>query len=123
MGDVNVWKQFSEFKVSLRNSSCSKLTFSFFNDNGIASDSVEWLSQNTSGAGWNYNWGSDWDGASTSSIASTQSSEAIRTYIPMQQSRGTYLQAQMVHTSAGEEMLIQSVGVTGRVFNSSKTTR
>ena len=123
MGDVNVWKQFSEFKVSLRNSSCSKLTFSFFNDNGIASDSVEWLSQNTSGAGWNYNWGSDWDGASTSSIASTQSSEAIRTYIPMQQSRGTFLQAQLVHLSAAEEMLIQSVGITGRVFGSTKTTR
>lgn len=123
MGDVNVWKQFSEFKVSLRSQSVSGLTFQFFGDSGLASESVSWASQTAQSGGWDYNWGADWDGASTASTAFTQGAEQIRTYVPLQQARGTWLQAQMVHQSAAEEMVVQSLGVTARGMNSTKTTR
>lgn len=122
LGDVNVWKQFSEFKVSLRSGLTTKMTFSFRCDNALGASSTDWATQ-YSGTGWGYNFGASWGGASTSSIFETQGSESIRTYIPLNQSRGTFIQADVTHTVAGEDMIIQSFGFSGRMINSTKTTR
>lgn len=123
-GDINKWKQWQEFKVTLRNNSCSKLLMRFYNDNGIASDSTTWLSQNSSSQGWGYNWGNSWGGGhSTASESTTGSAEQIRTLIPLAQHRGTYLQAQIEHSSAGEELVIQGFGFQVKTTPSVKTTR
>jgi hypothetical protein len=122
LGDVNKAKHFSEFKVTMRSGLTSKMTFSFRCDNQLASESTTWTTQYT-GNGWGFNWGAAWGGASTTSIFETQGSETIRTYVPLNQSRGTFIQAEIQHSVAGEDLIMQAFGFTGRIINSTKTVR
>jgi hypothetical protein len=122
LGDVNKWKHFADFKVSLRSGLTTKMTFSFRCDNALGASSTDWATQ-YSGNGWGFNWAASWGGTSTSSIFETQGSESIRTYIPLNQSRGTFIQADVSHSVAGEDMIIQSFGFSGRMISSTKTTR
>ena len=118
-GDSSVWKQFSEFQVGYRNaSSMTKAVITFMNDTYDGSAETTWLSQIQTGGWGDLPWGSfPWgleDG--TNIVYESGSAQRIRLYVPLDVSRGTFIQARIVHTSAAEAMMIQSLAYTARAY-------
>lgn len=118
-GDSSVWKQFSEFQIGYRNSSAiTRAIISFSTDSIDGSTETTWLSQTQSG-GWGdlpwgqFPWGLE-DG--TNIVYESGSAQRIRLYVPLEVSRGTFIQARIQHTSAAEAIMIQSMAYTARVY-------
>lgn len=118
-GDSSIWKQFSEFQIGYRNaSSITKAIISFMNDTYDGSAETTWLSLTQSGGWGDLPWGSfQWgleDG--TNIVYETGSAQRIRLYVPLDVSRGTFIQARIQHTSAAEALMIQSMAYTARAY-------
>lgn len=118
-GDSSKWKQFSEFQCQFRNTiSASSINVSFLNDSIPGSASVDWSTASVSG-GWgdlpwgNFPWGLE-DGINA--VYSTNSAQILRTYIPMEVSRGTFIQARLLHNTAAENIMIQEMAYTAREY-------
>lgn len=122
LGDVARWKQFSEFIVTFRNKSASALTLSFASDSALSSIDTTWAQSTATQSGWGFSWGSLWGGESIDSVLTTQGSQAARIYIPLEASRGTFIQALITHSVAAESFELQSVSYTARAY-SSRTTK
>lgn len=124
-GDSSVWKQFSEFQVGYRNSSSmTKAVISFMNDSVSGSAETSWTSQIQS-FGWGdlpwgaFAWGLE-DGINV--VYESGAAQRIRLYVPLDVSRGTFIQVRIQHTSAAEAIMIQSMAYTARVY-SQRVTR
>ncbi len=118
-GDSSVWKQFSEFQIGYRNSSSmTKAVISFLNDTYDGSSETTWLSQTQTGGWGDLPWGSFLWGLEdgTNIVYESGSAQRIRLYVPLDVSRGTFIQARIQHTSAAEAVMIQSLAYTARVY-------
>ena len=118
-GDSSIWKQFSEFQIGYRNSSSmTKAIISFLNDVYDGSAETTWLSLTQNGGWGDLPWGSfQWgleDG--TNIVYESGSAQRIRLYVPLDVSRGTFIQARIQHTSAAEAIMIQSMAYTARAY-------
>lgn len=114
LGDPTVWKMFSDVRLAFRNRATSKLTLSFETDSR-SSDATTWTSIST-GFGWGYNWGSEWGGPSIATVYPTQSAQECRVLVPLDTSRGMYLQTTVSHSRAAESFELQALSVTSRPF-------
>ncbi len=124
-GQVSVWKQFSEFQATYRNSSSiSRLVVNFISDSQSGTVDTEWSSSATS-AGWgnepwgNFPWGLE-EGIDT--VYSSTQAQPIRLYIPLEIQRGTFLQCVLTHAVAAESIMLQSIALTARAYGQ-RTTR
>ncbi len=118
-GDSSLWKQYSEFQIGYRNAAAlTKAVISFLNDTYDGSAETTWLSQTQNGGWGDLPWGSfQWgleDG--TNIVYESGSAQRIRLYVPLDVSRGTFIQARIQHTSAAEAIMIQSMAYTARVY-------
>ena len=120
-GQVNRAKQFSQFQVHLRDADISVLSMNFAGDTFGASQTVPWDSV-TAGAGQS-GWGSspwglfDWGlDQGIDLIYTTQPAPIIRVYVPSFAQRSTFIQAMLVHATAGERLEIQEIGYTVRGY-------
>jgi len=115
LGDSTVWKQFSDVRLAFRNkSSASALTFGFQTDDKTSND-TEWEAASVL-SGWGNNWGSEWGGQSIATVYTTQASQEARVYVPLDTSRGTFLQIAVTHEKAAESIELQALSVTARTF-------
>lgn len=116
LGDATVWKQYSDVRLAFRNrGSASRLTFTFEGDARSTADTV-WEAAEV-GRGWGVGpWGEEWGGPSIQTVYTTQGSQTARVYVPLEASRGTYLQTTIAHERAAESFEIQSLSVTARPY-------
>lgn len=114
LGDATVWKMFSDVRVAFRNRATTRLRFTFDSDSRTA-DETPWEAT-SEGNGWGYSWGSEWGGASIATIYQTQASQEARVWVPLETSRGTYLQTTIAHERAAESFEMQSLSITSRPF-------
>lgn len=120
-GQVNRSKQFSQFQVHLRDSNASLFAITFSGDTFGASETVNWdatLAGNSQ-AGWGgapwglFPWGLD---QGINLTYTTQPAPIVRTYVPRFAQRSTFIQALLVHATAGERLGIQEIGYTVRGY-------
>ena len=111
LGSVSTIKRFAECSLSFRQDSVSILTSKFLTDSVSGSSEVIWLNPIQIGWGleqWGtFQWG-DSQGIKTSYI--TIPNRNLRTYVPIEAQRATYIQLEAVHTVAAESMNIQNIG-------------
>ncbi len=123
-GTMSDLKQFSELQGDFRNKgSCTSLKIFFVSDS-VSSGLTDWESTiQTQGWGegpWGlFEWG-DEDGINLP--FETTSSQPLRTYIPIETQRGTYIQANMTHAVAAQNIMLQNVAFTSRIYKQ-RTTR
>lgn len=118
-GDSSRWKQYSEFQIGYRNAAAlTKAVISFMNDTYDGSAETTWLSQTQNGGWGDLPWGSFLWGLEdgTNIVYESSSAQRIRLYVPLDVSRGTFIQARIQHTSAAEAVMIQSLAYTARVY-------
>lgn len=117
-GDISRFKQYSEFSLSLRNQSVNRITLSFSNDSAAGSSAIEWINplvvSGWGSAPWGgFGWGQQ---EGIANVYTTQAAPIVRTYVPLETSRGTYIQAIISHDSAAEDLSIQSLSYTVRAY-------
>lgn len=114
LGDPTVWKMYSDVRLAFRNRATSRLLLSFDTDSRSSSQ-TSWESI-TTGFGWGFNWGSEWGGPSIQTVYPTQGAQECRVLVPMDTSRGTYLQTTITHERAAESFELQALSITARPF-------
>lgn len=125
-GDTSRWKQFSEYKTSFRNNAaCSRMSTYFLTDDVPGSEATEWESVSAASTG---GWGDlPWGGfpwgleEGTNAVFETNASQPMRLYIPLEAQRGTFIQAHMEHSSAAENIAMQSIAYTARIYGQRTT--
>jgi hypothetical protein len=124
-GDGSRWKQYSEFQSSFRNgAACTAADIYFVTDSVGGSELTQWTAQVT-GEGWGnapwgqFPWGQE-DGINAQ--YETNAAQILRTYVPLEASRATYIQAHIEHNRAAENLMMQSMAYTARVYGQ-RTTR
>jgi hypothetical protein len=124
-GEVSRLKQFSEFQATFRNqASMSRMTVSFITDAIFGSQDTDWQS-NSVNLGWgfepwgNFPWGLE-DGINVQ--FETTPVQILRTYIPLEAQRATYIQVNMRHAVAAENLMMQAIAYTARPYGQ-RTTR
>lgn len=124
-GEMSRWKQFSEYQASFRNSAaCTAMDVYFITDSIGGSESTEWETS-VSNEGWGnapwgqFPWGQE-DGIAAQ--YETNSAQSLRIYVPLEASRAQYIQAHMTHNRAAENIMIQSLAYTARIYGQ-RTTR
>jgi hypothetical protein len=124
-GEVSRMKQFSEFQATFRNqASMSRMTVSFVTDAVFGTIDTDWQSTATN-LGWGYEpWGNfPWgleDGINVQ--FETTPVQILRTYIPLEAQRATYIQVNMRHAVAAENLMMQALAYTARAYGQ-RTTR
>lgn len=97
--EVTKLKQYSTAQVHFRNDkSCSSLFIRFGNDSVKNSAGVIWVSE-------------IYAGASSARELLSANAKVLRTYVPLDASVGTWIQADFVHQISCEPLEVQSVGV------------
>lgn len=125
-GDTSVWKQFSEFKATFRNNvACTRMDTYFLTDDTVVTETTEWEAEaSASTGGWGelpwgqFPWGLE---GGTSAIYETSAAQAMRLYIPLDGQRGTFIQAHMVHSNSAENIALQSIAYTARIYGQRTT--
>jgi hypothetical protein len=115
-GDITQMKQFWQFNVHFRDFSCSELGLQFFTEDWGGTDTTTWTSvaQQT---GWGYGWGtSPWGGTTIDASYTTGQAQPCVTLIPVEASRASFIQAQLIHNRAGESMDLQAYGYSARAY-------
>jgi len=124
-GEISRLKQFSEFQADFRNdAACSRAEVFFITDSVPGSTSTTWIGA-VSNDGWgNASWGQfSWgQEEGINSQYETNPASILRTYVPMDVSRGTFIQVDLTHASAAENLLLQSMAFTARIY-AQRTTR
>lgn len=119
-GQTNRMKQFAQMTVRARDNSISAMEVSFTNDSFGGSESTLWRADNVStNLGWGlFPWGFDaWGQAyGTNLNFQTTQSTPIRLYVPLFSQRGSFIQAVLTHTTAGEPLNIQAIGFQVRGY-------
>jgi len=113
------WKQFSEFQIHFRNvQAMSRMICSFINDSTSGSAETTWTNQSGSGGWGDLPWGDfPWGLEEGINLQfDTSPAQIMRTYIPLNASRGTFIKAYLIHSAAAENMLIQAMAYTARVY-------
>ena len=126
-GLVGRMKQFAQMQIHLRDESISSLRISFAGALYGGSDFVDWTASAAGGGsgGWGdepwgfFPWGLE-DGIDNQ--YGTQAAAPIRTYVPIQQQRTTYVQPVLEHFNAGEALNIQAIAFAVRSYGE-RTTR
>jgi hypothetical protein len=122
-GTVSNLKQFPELQMSFRNrQSCSNLSLYFVNDS-TSTGPTAWVTETSTGGWGSLPWGSfPWgleDGIELP--FETSSSQPMRTYIPLEVQRGTYIQANITHKEAAQNIMIQNMAFTFRMYKQRTT--
>lgn len=123
-GDATRSKHFSIFQAIFRNASCSALTCFFQSDRFGGSESIDWVSDINTQVGWGLEpWGLfPWGDAETINLEyTTGPNTSLRTYVPRFAGRGKYLQPVLEHDQAGEQFVLQSIGVAVRGYGERTT--
>lgn len=124
-GQVSRWKQFSEFQATFRNqASMSRMTVSFVTDSVYGTEDTEWQSSSVN-LGWGYEpWGNfPWGLADGINVQfDTTPVQILRTYIPLEAQRATYIQVNLRHAVAAENLMMQAIAYTARAYGQ-RTTR
>lgn len=124
-GDSSVWKQYSEFQIQFRNlQAISRVVTSFITDSTSGSSSTTWTNVIGSGGWGDLPWGDfPWGLEEGINLQfDTTPSQIARLYVPLAASRGIFIKAEIMHNSAAENMLIQSIAYTTRAY-SQRVTR
>ena len=123
--NVSQMKQFSEFQAAFRNDgACSRADVYFVTDSVAGSTSSAWVSE-TQNEGWGnapwgqFPWGQE---EGINSVYETNPTQILRLYIPLEASRGTFIQADITHSAAAENLMMQSMAYTARTY-AQRTTR
>lgn len=124
-GEISRLKQYSEFQADFRNdAACSRAELYFITDSVPGSTSTTWIGE-VSNDGWgNASWGQfPWgQEEGINSVYETNPASILRTYVPLDVSRGTFIQVDLTHASAAENLLLQSMAFTARIYGQ-RTTR
>lgn len=122
-GEVSVLKQFSELQANFRNtSSFSNCDIYFLNDS-TNSGVYPWEAE-PRGEGWgeepwgDFPWG-DEDGININ--FETSPIQPLRTYVPLQTQRGTFIQANITHKVAAQQINLQNLAFTSRKYKQRTT--
>lgn len=122
-GQISNLKQFSEFQLDFRNrGSCSAFDVYFVSDSTL-SDITSWSSQ-VSSPGWGFeSWGFfEWGEEDDINIPlETTSTPPARLYVPLETQRGTYIQSNITHSVAAENINLQSLTFTTRMYKQRTT--
>lgn len=124
-GDKSRMKVFSEFQLGFRNNtSVSRLDLYFISDLTAGSEITSWQAL-AQGEGWGesawgqFPWGLE---EGTDLIYGTTSSQDLRTYVPLDAARTTFIQADITHAQAAENIMLQSAAYWARIYGN-RTTR
>lgn len=123
-GAVSRWKQFSEFQATFRNGAAmSAMTLAFITDSISGTEATDWTTDSESD-GWGFDpWGNfpygNEDGINAQ--FDTEPVQILRTYIPLDAQRATYIQAEMEHSVAAENIMLQSIAYTARGYGQRTT--
>jgi len=122
-GDVSVLKQFSEFQGSFRSAtSCTDCDIYFTNDSN--NSDVTYWSAIPRDDGWGdgpwgfFPWG---DSDSINISFETAPAQPFRIYIPLETQRGTFIQANITHSVAAQQINLQSLAFTNRSYKQRTT--
>jgi len=124
-GKITELKQFSELQCDFRNqSSCTNADIYFLTDSTF-SENTEWSSITGTTTGWgNAPWGLfPWGQTDGINIPfDTTGSQPMRIWIPLSVQRGTYIQANIRHNIAAQNIMLQNLAFTSRLYKQ-RTTR
>lgn len=123
-GMMSDLKQFSELKVDFRSkNSCSDMEIYFVSDSS-ASEATEWSANSQTGGWGNEPWGAfEWGLDEGINLPfETSPSQSARIYIPLEAQRSTFIQANMTHMVAAQNLMIQNISFTSRIYKQ-RTTR
>jgi hypothetical protein len=119
-GQTNRMKQFAQMTIRSRDNSISMLNVSFQNDSFGGSEETLWKATEVAQhLGWGFfPWGFDYFGQAYGIDLNFQTtpSTPVRIYVPLFSQRGSYIQAVLTHTTAGEPLNIQAVGFQVRGY-------
>lgn len=122
-GLITNLKQFSELQVDFRNrGSCSRADVYFVSDSAL-SDITPW-SSNVTSPGWGFEpWGFfEWGEEDDINIPlETTSNQPMRMYVPLETQRGTYIQANITHGVAAQNINLQALTFTTRMYKQRTT--
>jgi hypothetical protein len=123
-GTVSILKQFSELQLGFRNGSSFTVASIYFLSDYTATGATTWSSNTTTG-GWGFEpWGAfPWgleEGLDT--VYDTSPSQHARIFIPLEVQRGMYIQTDITHSVAGQDIALQSLSYTARPYRQ-RTTR
>ncbi len=124
-GTISLLKQFSELQGSTRAAADFTACDIYFISDASYSEIVSWESVLQSGGwgeeseGWGgFPWGDD-DGINLS--FDTQPAQPIRTYVPLESQRSTYIQADITHSVAAQAIMLQNLAFTSRIYKQRTT--
>lgn len=116
LGAISSLKQFTEFTAQFRSNSCSILDINFKTDSSSGSRNTRWT--NLLQVGWgleqwgNFSWGED-QGVDLN--YETISTKNLRTLIPLESQKGSWMQVVIDHSVAAESLDLQSFGLKVRL--------
>lgn len=118
-GLVGRMKQVSQMQLHFRDNSVTKLLITFSGDTYGGSEETNWETQLISAGFGNFPfgfdpWGQD-DGANIQ--RRTSPAPICRIYVPRFQQRGTFIQADILHSRAGEALNLQAMSFAVRAYN------
>lgn len=119
LGNTSYMKHVSECQIHTRNGqSLSQLQLSFISDSSAGSSPVDWKSS-TGTVGWGLQrWGLfAWGNENTTVINyETAPGQLVRSWVPTECARCTWLQTELEHTVAAESVDLQSIGFVARPY-------
>lgn len=117
-GLIGRMKAFSQMQIHMRENSISRMTITFQGDSLGISEVTDWRSQQTT-QGWGlFPWGYEsWGQTETINLTQgTRPAPIIRTYVPLLQSRVSFIQPVLEHAEAGEQVGIQALSYAVRAY-------